>query len=253
MPEREERKAQAPADKGRHENEPAFILHAYPYRETSLVVETFTRNFGRVPMVAKGARRPRSALRGALLQFQPLLLSWFGKTELRTLSRAEWQGGLSRLAGMGLICGFYLNELLLRLLARDDPHETLFDHYRETIGELGRSRDFGPALRRFEMVLLRELGYALILDHEAQSRAPVCEDRLYTYAVEHGPVPAGGAGNGGASPAVSGKTLLDMAAGNYLDPQTQQQARGLMRYLISHYLGDQPLHTRQLLKDLHQL
>lgn len=253
MPEREERKPRAGADKGRHDNEPGFVLHAYPYRETSMVIETFTRNFGRVPMLAKGARRPRSAVRGVLLQFQPLLLSWFGRTELRTLSRAEWQGGLSRLAGMGLICGFYLNELLLRLLARDDPHETLFDHYRETIEELGRSQEHGPTLRRFEIVLLRELGYAVILDHEAESRAPVCEDRLYTYAVEHGPVPAGGAANGSTAPEVSGKTLLDMASGNYSDSRTQQQARGLMRYLIGHYLGDQPLHTRQLLKDLHQL
>lgn len=252
MPEREQRQA-AGGDKARHEDQPAFILHGYPYRETSLVAEIFTRNFGRVPMVAKGARRPKSALRGVLLQFQPLLVSWFGKAELRTLARAEWQGGLSRLTGMGLICGFYLNELLLRLLARDDPHEALFDHYRDTLAELGRTGGYAPTLRRFEIVLLRELGYGVILDHEAGSKAAIREDRLYTYAVEQGPVAAAAAVHGSASPPVSGKTLLDMAADDYSDPQTQQQAKGLMRYLINHYLADQPLHTRQLLKDLHQL
>ncbi len=240
-------------DRNRHEDQPAFILHSYAYRETSLVLETFIRNFGRVPLVARGARRPKSALRGVLLPFQPLLLSWFGKSELRTLHRAEWQGGAGQLAGLGLICGFYLNELLLRLLPRDDPHEGLFDHYRETLQGLGRQQDYGPTLRRFEILLLKELGYAVILEHEAGSKAPIREDRLYTYALEHGPVPASGADTGGASPEVSGKTLLDMAAGDYSAPGTQHQAKGLMRYLIGHYLGDQPLHTRQMLKDLHQL
>ena len=109
----------------RAEHEPGFVLHTYPYRETSLIVEAFTRQHGRTALIAKGARRPRSALRGVLLAFQPLLLSWAGRSDLRTLHKAEWQGGLPQLKGAGLLCGFSLNELMVKPLARDDPHEEL--------------------------------------------------------------------------------------------------------------------------------
>jgi DNA repair protein RecO (recombination protein O) len=116
-------------DRQRQDAQPAFVLHTYPFRETSLVVEVFTRNGGRVGLVARGARRPRSALRGLLMAFQPLLLSWAGRSELRTLHKAEWQGGVPQLRGVQLMCGFYLNELLLKFLARDDPHDVLFSVY----------------------------------------------------------------------------------------------------------------------------
>src|SRR5688572_13370544 len=112
-------------EKSRQDAQPGFVLHSYPYRETSLLVEAFTRDHGRVALMARGARRPKSALRGILLSFQPLLVSWSGRGELRTLTQAEWRGPYSPLAGQGLICGFYLNELLLKLLARDDPHKRL--------------------------------------------------------------------------------------------------------------------------------
>jgi DNA repair protein RecO (recombination protein O) len=117
----------------RRDSDPAFVLHAYPYRETSLVVEMFCQHKGRVGLVARGARRPRSALRGVLLAFQPLEVSWAGKSELKTLHSAEWRGGIAQLRGKPLICGFYLNELLLKLLAREDPHEALFHHYSEAV------------------------------------------------------------------------------------------------------------------------
>ena len=114
----------------------AYILHSYPFRETSLIVEAYTRDHGRVAMVARGARRPKSSLRGILLSFQSLLLSWTGKRELRTLIRAEWQGTYAPLRGQALICGFYLNELLMKLLPRDDPHEALFDSYASALARL---------------------------------------------------------------------------------------------------------------------
>src|SRR5436189_4699578 len=104
----------------RHDDQPAFVLHAYPYRETSLIVEALTEAYGRVALVARGAKRPRSELRGLLQGFQPLLLSWAGGGELKTLQRAEWRGGLPRVGDSALLCGFYLNELLLKLLARED-------------------------------------------------------------------------------------------------------------------------------------
>jgi DNA repair protein RecO (recombination protein O) len=233
------------------EARPAFVLHTYPFRETSLVVEAFSRDHGRVALVARGARRPRSSLRGVLLPFQPLLLAWSGKRELRTLTRAEWQGGYAVLRGQALICGFYLNELLLKLTPRDDPHERLFSEYEATLNALAGEPDQAAALRRFEMALLRELGYAVVLDRDVERDEPVAREQTYVYVVEHGPVSAGAARGNGVK--LSGQTLLDMQSGTYTSPATQQQSKALMRALINHYLGDQVLHTRQLLRDLQEL
>src|SRR3977135_285512 len=136
-------------ERTRQESLDASIRPGYSYRETSLLLEVFTRAFGRVSMVARGARSPRSPLRGVLLAFQPLALSWFGKGELRTLARAEWIGGQPLLHGEALMCGFYLNELLLRLLPREDPHDALFLRYWETLRELASHRGSGSAPRLF--------------------------------------------------------------------------------------------------------
>lgn len=238
--------------KARQDAQPAFVLHSYPFRETSLIIETFTRDLGRVALVARGARRPKSALRGVLLAFQPLLLSWAGKAELRTLHKAEWHGSYAPLRGLSLICGFYLNELLLRFLARDDPHERLFSVYRETLDALAHDGDHGATLRRFEKNLLRELGYGLMLDRDAETGAPIAAEARYTYVVERGPVAQrGDAAQNGVE--LSGQTLIDMQSDNYTRAATQQQSKVLMRALINHYLGEKTLHTRQLLRDLQAL
>jgi DNA repair protein RecO (recombination protein O) len=232
--------------------QPAFILHSYPYSETSLIVEAFTRYSGRLPLLAKGAKRPRSALRGMLRAFQPLQLSWGGKSELRVLHKAEWQGGFIPLQGTAVICGFYLNELLMRLLHRNDPHEQLFVHYQDTLAALSEHSDYIPILRKFEQQLLRELGYALTLDRDVASGMPLVPDEEYCYEVERGPTKL----DESACPRglrLSGRTLLDMEQGDYSSTATRQQSKALMRYILNHYLGDQPLHTRQLLKDLQQL
>ena len=240
------------AHKSRLDAQPAFVLHSYPYRETSLVLEVFSRNFGRIALVARGARRPRSVLRGVLLAFQPLLLNWAGKSELRTLHKAEWQGGLPQLKGTALLCGFYLNELMLKLLPREDPHERLYQSYCETLHALGNSDDHAAMLRRFEKQLLKELGYALTLDRDVASGETVAAERSYQYLIERGPV-QGGAGGAENRLELSGQTLLDIARDDYSNPVTLQQGKALMRMLINHYLGNQTLNTRQLLKDLQQL
>jgi DNA repair protein RecO (recombination protein O) len=216
-----------------------------------MLVEAYSRDHGRIALVARGARRPRSALRGMLLPFQPLVLSWAGRGELRTLIRAEWRGRYSPLRGQALICGFYLNELLLKLLARDDPHEGLFTIYEDTLAALARDGEQAVVLRRFEMCLLRELGYAVILDRDVERDEPVARERSYTYIVERGPVSAAGARANGVE--LSGQTLLDMQSGNFANATTQQQSKLLMRTLINHCLGDQVLHTRQLLRDLQEI
>ncbi len=243
--------------KRRADQEPAFVLHAYPYKETSLIVEVFSRRFGRVGLLARGARRPRSALRGLLLAFHPLRLTWSGSAELGTLLTAEWAGGIPALAGAGLMCGFYVNELLLRLLPREDPHEALFDAYEEALARLatcgaGGARPGAEAvvLRRFERRMLAELGYAPVLDRDAASGDGIAADRRYAYEPERGPVESP-RGNGDL--VVSGQTLLDMAADNYEDARTREEARRLMRSLIADRLGGQMLHTRTVLSELQDL
>jgi DNA repair protein RecO (recombination protein O) len=236
----------------RQDNQPVYVLHTYPFKETSLVVELFTRDFGRVSAVAKGARRPRSAMRGMLQSFQPLLGAWSGKLELKTLHSLEWYAGLLMLQGEALMCGFYLNELLLRLLPREDAHEALFDEYTQTLKLLSLAPDDSAnILRRFELLLLQSLGYAVPLTHNIRDEAVTAEAQYY-YLPEVGPVSSKhDYQENGVQ--LSGKTLLDMAQDDYADLQTQQQSKQLMRLLLAHYLGDKPLHTRQLLIDLQDL
>lgn len=233
----------------RTDNEPGFVLHSWPFRETSLIVEVFTRHHGRMALIARGARRPRSALRGQTQPFTPLLLSWFGKSEVRTLHGAEWQGGIPPLTGLALICGFYLNELLLKLLARDDPHEALFDYYRATLAELGQSgrQDLERILRRFEKHLLSEIGYAATFHEEAGSARPVREVGRYVFVPERGPYAHTEAGVSGI--VVSGQTLLDLDQDRLDSPVTRAEAKVLMRALINHHLGGKPLYTRQMLRE----
>jgi len=238
----------------RADDEPGYVLHTYPYKETSLIVEAFTQRHGRVALLARGARRPRSAMRGVLLSFHLLRLGWSGSGELGTLRTAEWSGALQPLGGRGLMCGFYVNELLLRLLPREDPHERLFDVYGETLARLGAQTDLAVVLRTFEKRMLAELGYAPLLERDAESR-PIDPQRRYLYEPERGPVPArpGRAGELSGDLTVSGQTLLDVAADDYGRAETREEARGLMRALIAQRLHGQELHTRSVLRDLSEL
>jgi DNA repair protein RecO (recombination protein O) len=228
----------------------AFVLHTYAYRESSLLVEALARGAGRMSLVARGARRPRSPTRGALMAFQPLLLSWFGKGELKTLVQAEWIGGQALLQGEALLCGFYLNELLVKLLAREDPHEELFDRYRGALGRLALGEPSAPILRAFEKALLKELGYAMMLEREANNGQAIDPSALYTYDPEQGPVALDGRW---AELQLSGSTLLDVARNDFSDPRTLAQSKALMRMLISHRLDYQPLNSRRIFKELLEL
>src|SRR6266850_56402 len=240
--------------KRRAQHEPGYVLHTYPYKETSLIVEAFTRRFGRVALLARGARRPRSAMRGILLSFYPLRLTWSASAELGTLIGADWAGAKRPLAGRGLMCGFYVNELVLRLLPRDDPHEALFDFYTESLNELSAGAEQGPALRRFEKRMLAELGYAPLLEHDAASE-PIDPERQYVYEPERGPVEVKSAAHGSprSDLVVSGRTLLDVARDEYGRPETRDEARSLMRALIGQRLHGQVLHTRTVLMELNDL
>ena len=191
----------------RHKEQPGYVLHSYPYQETSLIVDVFTREFGRVAMVAKGAKRPHSPLRSVLMPFHALTLDWSGRADLKTLRTAEWRGAFRLLRGRALICGFYLNELLLKLLHRDDAHDALFDTYEQTLQALLDGGDHAAVLRGFEKRLLRELGYALQLDSDAQTGQPLQAQRRYQYIIDRGPVAAAEHQNGLE---LLGQTLIDM-------------------------------------------
>lgn len=228
-------------------DQPAFLLHSVPYRETSLVLDLFTREHGRVAAVAKGAKRPRSALRAVLLQFQPLSVTYTGRGELRTLTGAEWIGGLEAPRGYSLLCAFYLNELLIRLLAREDAHPALFDGYQAALAGLSASAPVEEVLRRFEWLMLREAGYAPDLRRDAENRA-ITSDGHYQW------LPASGflATEPGES-AVVGQTLLDIAEHRYSSEGSRQQAKYLTRRILNHYLDGVALNTRRILQDLQRL
>jgi DNA repair protein RecO (recombination protein O) len=144
-----------------------------------------------------------------------------------------------------------MNELMLKLLARHDAHEGLFDIYCATLRDLESGRDAASTLRMFEKNLLRELGYAITLDRDVESGRAIAAEQRYTYLIERGPVVEAEARRTGVE--LLGQTLLDMQADDYANAVTQQQSKALMRTLINHYLGDQELHTRQLLRDLQEL
>lgn len=239
----------------------AYVLHAIPFRETSLIVEMFTRSHGRLGLVAKGARRPRSALRGQLMAFQPLRATWSGKAELKILHGVEWEAGHLQLQGLQLMCGFYINELLLKLLQREDAHEGLYLAYERALGALRAEPRPSRALRRFERDLLRELGYALALERDVEGR-PIQAESSYDFQIERGAVPVR-PGSAIEGLEVRGATLIGLANLDEEDDEPRpaaaadegagQEGRALMRQVIAHYLNGQELRTRQLLRELQEL
>jgi len=236
-----------------------YVLHTYPYRETSLILQVWTEKHGRLGLVAKGARRPKSPQRVVLVPFQPLSLDWFGRGELRTLKTAEPTVPATPLAGQALLSAFYLNELLLKLTTRDDPHEGLFAAYDDAITAMraitreGKGASVEPVLRRFELRLLQELGYAVQLDREAGTHAPIAAEREYLYIVERGPVAAAPGEQRADAIRLRGLTLLDLERGRLEDPTTIAQAKALMRLLINHSLNGQELATRAMVRDLQRM
>jgi DNA repair protein RecO (recombination protein O) len=241
-----------PQLRDRRDDEPAFVLHAYPYKETSLIVEAFTERYGRVAMVAKGAKRPRSEMRGVLQAFQPLTLSWAGSGELKTLVKAEWIGGLPLPKGAALLCGFYLNELLLKLLAREDPHPNLWLDYERALAALvadDTPSQQAATLRRFELRLLAELGYAVSLARDASTGEPIDASQRYHYAFDRGPIRMA-AEPRPAWPIVHGGTLIALANERFDDADTAAEAKRLMRGILDHYLEERRIFSRRVVQDL---
>ncbi|HEX5961323.1 MAG TPA: DNA repair protein RecO [Rhodanobacteraceae bacterium] len=230
----------------RVEAQPAFILHARPWRETSLLLEALTRDFGRVGLVARGVRGLRARLqRSALEPLQALSLAWSGRGDLRTLTAVESTGGVCALHGERLLSAMYVNELLVRLSVRDDPNPGLFEHYAALLAELAATPSLAWTLRRFERDLLAATGYALQLATAADSGEAIDPARDYDYLPEHGPVAAGAAAGGVR---IRGSALLALAT-ERAPPDAADLAalRRLMRTLIGVHVGERGLQSWRVL------
>ena len=227
--------------------QPAFILHGRPYRETSLLLESFTRDHGRVGLVARGVRKERSRVPRALLQpLTPINLSWTGNGELATLVSVEGRGTPMQLLGEALLCGLYLNELVLRMTQRSDPHPDLFEAYTDTLTRLATGESNAWTLRRFERDLLIHLGYGLLLATDAHSDAPLDPALDYAYHHEHGPIVWRGSGDG---PKLRGATLLALSEDRKPPDAELPALRRWMRGAIAAHLEGADLRAWRLLGD----
>jgi DNA repair protein RecO (recombination protein O) len=227
----------------------AYVLHYRPYRDTSIIAELFTAEYGRISVVARGARGGRSQLKGLLQPFIPIWIRFTGKSDLLTLRHAEAQGRSYTLCGKFLFSGFYLNELLLRLLQRYDPYPLLFQHYSDSLQQLEASECIQKVLRHFEIRLLKELGYALNLSHEAETGIAVKENDYYYYNPVHGVQRLVNVGPETLTTAYLGRHLLAILSEDFLDPAVLKDAKRLLRSALAPLLSEKPLQSRQLFKN----
>lgn len=225
--------------------QPAYILHRRPYRESSLLLDIFTPAYGRLAGIARGARRGRSAAQALLQPFSPIALSWSGRGEMVTVTGVEGRTSGAPLPGRQLITAFYLNELILRVLPRHDPHPDLFAAYEYTLRHMAANAD--PwLLRLFEKTLLQEIGYGLLLEYEADSGAEIQSQASYCYDLDAGPRRETASCNGQVR--VQGSTLLALAGSLPFDAPAQQEAKRLMRAALAPHLGGRPLYSRELFR-----
>ena len=247
-------------------HEPGYVLHHYAFSESSLILEAFTRAHGRMALVAKGAKKPSSNFRPVLLPLQPLLLSWGGEGEIRTLKGAEWGGGGVMPTGDALLSGYYANELLMKLLAREDAHPRLFDAYAALVHVLA-SGDAdsltAPALRAFELVLLRESGHLPALDAQTLTLVPLDDAAAYRLVAEGGLRAAHaddalhlpGAAWAALATALRAEAPLTATLQQVAPwPAPRQMAlRQQLRELLNYHCGAGALRTRQLMLELQRL
>jgi len=242
-------------------DEPSFVLHRYDWSESSLILEVFSRHHGRIALVAKGAKRPSSGFRPVLLPLQPLRLAFGGDAEIRSLKAAEWVGGQVMPVGEALLAGYYVNELVLRLLPRDDPHPVLFDVYAAVVRVLctARGEALQPALRAFELLLLREAGVLPELNVQTLTLEPVRPQGRYQLVAEGGLVAAEPARE---TPVLSGaqwqqlQQALDDAAPFSAVAQAaaaMPELKPQLRQMLHYHCGVASLRTRQLMRDLQAL
>lgn len=221
----------------------AYILHIRKYRETSIIADIFTEDFGVLSILAKGVRKQKSKLACVLRLFTPLKLSFTGKSDLKTLTAAEAILPVTELSGRTLYCGFYINELIKYFLHNDDAQPDVFQHYRRCLEQLAKSQDIETALRLFELELLENIGYGLQLKHESVTGQNIDQHKLYHYQQDLGPIEA-------TDGFIRGKTLQALNNKQLQDQQTHREAKRLMRQQIDFHLQGRELKSRSLIKRL---
>ncbi|WP_036304828.1 DNA repair protein RecO [Methylobacter tundripaludum] len=219
--------------------QPAFILQHRKYRETSLIIDVLTRDFGRISLLAKGVRKTKSKTAGMLQPFIPLLVSYFGKAELKTLTDVEMIQPFSEINGLALYCGFYINELVGYFLHKYDPHPEVFGHYGECLSCLSDGPNVEAALRQFELSLMECAGYGLQLEYD-DNESPIDSLKKYEFNAGKGAVEV-------VDGPFSGKTLLALSSGELTDPQVLSEAKILMRTVIDVYLQGRQLKSRAVI------
>lgn len=220
---------------------PVYVLHTRPFGNTSLIVDLLSELCGRVTVIARSARGMKSRYQGKLQLFTPMLASWSGRYELKTLGNIELDGMPHQLNQKPLFCGFYLNELLMQLLHKEDPHPQLYALYRYCLSQFEKNETLAPTLRLFEKKLLDELGYGLPLTHEAETRKPICAGLFYRYEHHHGffPCPQHERDH------FLGEDLLSIAAECFESNSVEYASKRLMRHVLTHLLGNKRLHSRE--------
>ncbi|MCS3902621.1 DNA repair protein RecO (recombination protein O) [Methylohalomonas lacus] len=221
-----------------------FVLHTRAYRETSLLIEIFSQLHGRVGLVGRGSRRRQSGQAALVQPFRRLSIAWSARGELGTLVSVDAEAAPVALTGAGLMAGFYVNELIMRLLHRDEAHTKLFDDYAEVMLQLAQVTSHEQALRLFEIRLLEAVGYGLILDHDIVTGTAVRPDELYQYISEQGPSLA--AEHMPKGVCIHGSTLIELAVQSLQSEQSLREAKLLLRQELGRHLGDRPLASRSL-------
>lgn len=233
----------------RVQQQPAFILHHRPFRDSSQILDVLTRDHGKIAVVARGSRGSKSRLSGVLRPFLPLRVSWVAKSDLGTLTGAEASGAPSGLRGDALLSAYYINELVLHFLHRHDPQPEIYELYEQAVQALCGTQNVAACLRSFELEFLSLLGYAVNLDREAGTHDTIVAERNYDYRVEDGPVPV----ERSTGPLVfSGAVLLGIAAGQFDDVEVLRAANRLLREVVSFHLGGKELQSRKVLLEVHR-
>ena len=223
--------------------QPAFILQQRKYRETSLIIDVLTRDYGRVSLLARGVRKTKSKTAGLLQPFIPLTLSYFGRTELKILKDVELTRPFMPLPGLALYCGFYVNELVTCFLHQYDPHPEVFAHYEHCLSGLMEPSEIEAVLRVFELDLMDAVGYGLQLEYDFHTGQPLQPSSNYHFNVEQGPIAA-------PDGRFSGKTLQALKLRLFTDPQVLADAKLLMRTVIAVYLHGKPLKSRAVINNI---
>jgi len=235
---------------GRVQNEPAWLLHHRPFRDSSRILDVLSRDHGRLSLVARGSRSAKSKLKGILRPFMPLQLSWVIRGEMGTLTGAEMNGAPITLKGDALLSGYYVNELLLNLLHRHDPQPEIFSAYEDTIAALRPDTAVAAVLRHFELEMLGLLGYGLNLHHDSRSGTELLADSLYEYRPDQGPVAVG---DREGALIFSGDELRQIAVQEFSDPAALRNAGRLLRHVIAWHLGGRELKSRKVLRDVYSV